>query len=53
MKQIKQNEERTICACCRKDITEGYMVIWIHGEPLCYECAERRVKHEDQKNKTE
>lgn len=47
---MAEREENTskcmiLCDCCGRDITHR-MIIWIHDEPFCYECAEKRVKHE-------
>ena len=40
-----ETNRRIICACCRRDITEGYLIVWKDGEPLCYDCAEKRTKN--------
>lgn len=50
---MAEREENTskcmiLCDCCGRDITHR-MIIWIHDAPFCYECAEKRVKHEQVK----
>lgn len=44
MDMAKEENERIICACCKKDITNDYLREWIGDECFCYVCAKKRVK---------
>lgn len=48
----KAKNERIICACCRKDITNDYLKEWRDGECFCYVCAKKRIKRKE-KNETD